>query len=220
MADKPLDQVLLKLDTRHRVYDFVKSLGASDETAELIASSEQVRKFKWNGVALTWADTGKLAVDDAAAKAHFTEGPFKALFSATNKPGPADAPQIDPVLVEQARGGNMTARSKVFSALIGTGKGEAAEADAHGKLTLLLAAPGGNANGGAADSSNPFQKLRRPDGTIDKEVEAHVSKMIFALGTKKVVEIAAAAKSPEAPFGRSITGIPIRSGPPASQLLR
>lgn len=220
MTDKPLDKVLLDLDTRHRVHDYIRSIGGSDETAALISSSEQVRKFSWNGVALVWTDTGKLAVNDAGAKAYFTEGPFKGLFSPANKPGPSDAPQIDPILVEQARGGNMTARSKVFSALIGTGKGEAAEADAHAKLNLLLAKEGGNTANDIKHGSNPFMKLRKPDGTIDKEVEAHVSKMIVALGTKKCIDIARAATSADAPFGRTISGLPIRSGPPPSQLLR
>jgi hypothetical protein len=54
-----------------------------------------------------------------------------------------------------------------------------------------------------AHTSNPFTRLRKADGSIDKEVEAKVASMIRAMGTAKVAGIAAAV-------GMSITGLPIR----------
>ena len=80
MAIEKLDDVLLKLDTRHRFHDYLVSIGAPDEAAALISSSEQVRKVSWNGAVLTWADTGRPCVDEPAAKQYFTDGPFKGLF--------------------------------------------------------------------------------------------------------------------------------------------
>jgi hypothetical protein len=59
-------------------------------------------------------------------------------------------------------------------------------------------------------SSNPFFKMRNSDGTVDKAIEAQIGRMITAMGHKKVADIARAAKSPAAPLGLTLTGLPIR----------
>jgi len=88
-----------------------------------------------------------------------------------------------------------------------------------------LAAPGKKAAGDAAAeaaaaaagedpglrSTNPFYRLRRADGGIDKAVEAQVGGMISAMGHKKVTDIARAAKSPAAPLGLTLTGLPLKA---------
>jgi hypothetical protein len=63
---------------------------------------------------------------------------------------------------------------------------------------------------GGSHSTNPFLKLRKPDGTIDKAVEAKIGSMIAAMGHRKVSDIARAAKSPAAPMGVTLTGLPLR----------
>jgi hypothetical protein len=65
------------------------------------------------------------------------------------------------------------------------------------------------AAGGGIHSTNPFHKLRRADGSIDKAVEVQIGGMIAAMGHKKVADIARAAKSPAAPLGLSIAGFPL-----------
>jgi hypothetical protein len=64
---------------------------------------------------------------------------------------------------------------------------------------------------GGSHSTNPFLKLRKPDGTIDKAVEAQIGGMIAAMGHKKVTDIGRAAKSPAAPLGLSLTGLPLKA---------
>ena len=64
---------------------------------------------------------------------------------------------------------------------------------------------------GGSHSTNPFLKLRKPDGTIDKAVEAKIGSMIAAMGHRKVSDIARAAKSPAAPMGLSLTGLPLKA---------
>jgi hypothetical protein len=68
-----------------------------------------------------------------------------------------------------------------------------------------------NSLNGHGGSNNPFLKLRKPDGTVDKAVEAKIGSMISAMGHKKVADIARAAKSPAAPLGLSLTGLPLKA---------
>jgi hypothetical protein len=87
-----------------------------------------------------------------------------------------------------------------------------AEARAEVAVAELDAAD--KANGGGDDANlnggtNPFQRLVRPDGTRDTKLQERVSGMILKLGTKKVVDIARSAVSADAPFGRSISGLPL-----------
>ena len=65
-------------------------------------------------------------------------------------------------------------------------------------------------NGYGSNSTNPFYKLRRPDGNIDKAIEKKIGDMISAMGHKSVADIARAAKSPAAPMGLTLTGLPLR----------
>ena len=203
--DESAVALLQKLDTRHHVHDYLKTLGASDEVASLIASSEQVRNFVWNGVALTWKDTGKPVTDEPAAKSYFTKGPFKTLFVNGKEAGGDGHPQVDPVLVESARAGNLTDKGRLLRSLNG---------DVQALDTILAAKGDGDdkvANGANGhDNKNPFFKLRKSDGTIDKAVEKKIGEMIAVMGHKKVAEIARAAKSPAAPLGLSLTGLPLK----------
>lgn len=58
-------------------------IGASEEAAKLIASSpDQIKKFAWDGVNLTFNGSDLAAVDDPTAKSYFTDGAFKGLFVA------------------------------------------------------------------------------------------------------------------------------------------
>jgi hypothetical protein len=59
-------------------------------------------------------------------------------------------------------------------------------------------------------SSNPFFKMRNADGVVDKAIEKRVGDMIATMGHRKVADIARAAKSPAAPLGLTISGLPIR----------
>ena len=77
----------------------------------------------------------------------------------------------------------------------------------------IKAANGGSTNSNntaaASQGSNPFTKLRNKRGEIDPVVEKHIAGMISAMGTKKVADIARAAVSADAPFGRTLTGLPL-----------
>ena len=53
-------------------------------------------------------------------------------------------------------------------------------------------------------SANPFLKLRRADGSVDKQVEKEIGGMIARLGRKKCEDIARAA-------GKTISGLPLRT---------
>jgi hypothetical protein len=208
--NKELDAALLKLETRHRFESFLKKLGASEEAAKLIASSpDQIAKVAWDGVNLHFGKSDLAAVDDPAAGAHFLDGPFKGLFVApADKADGHDNTQFDEALVASARAGNITAKGQLLRSLNGDvealnaaladkGNGDDKGANGHDKSLL---------NG----SSNPFFKLRRPDGTIDKAAEKDIGRMIAVMGHKKVADIARAAKSPAAPLGLSLTGLPLK----------
>jgi hypothetical protein len=193
--DESATAYLQKLDTRHHVHDYLKTIGASDDAAALIASSEQVRQFEWNGAVLTWKASGEPAAHSSAAKEHFTKGPFKTLFASGKDPGGHKDPQLDPALVDAARGGNLTARGRLLRTLNG-------DVEA---LNGILAAQG-NADGNLSnghDSTNPFLRLRDPrTGGINTEVQQKISGMIRSLGTAKVTAIAKAV-------GMTLSGLPL-----------
>jgi hypothetical protein len=204
MSDnKELDAALLKLETKHRYESLLMKFGASEEAAKLIASSpEQIAKVQWDGVNLHFGKSDLAAVDDPAAKAYFTDGPFKGLFVApADKPNADDHPQLDEALVASARAGNVTATGRLLRSLNGDVKA----------LDAALADEGNSdhkvANG---HETNPFTKLRDPrTNKINPEVEKQIASMIKAMGTVKVAAIGRAAVSPDAPYGRSITGLPL-----------
>jgi hypothetical protein len=206
--NKELDAALLKLETKHRFESFLIKIGASAEAAKLISSSpDQLAKVQWDGVNLHFGKSDLAAVDDPAARTHFLDGPFKALFT----PPQADVhddTQLDEALVASARAGNITAKGRLLRSLDGdvealnaalADKGDSHDKGANGHDKSLL-------NG----SSNPFFKLRKPDGAIDKAVEKDIGRMIAVMGHKKVADIARAAKSPAAPLGLSLTGLPLK----------
>jgi hypothetical protein len=64
-------------------------------------------------------------------------------------------------------------------------------------------------NTAASQGSNPFAKLINKRGVRDPAIEKHIAGMITAMGTKKVADIARAAVSADAPFGRTLTGLPL-----------
>jgi len=204
--NKELDAALLKLETKRRFESFLIKLGASEDAAKLIASSpDQIKNVVWDGVNLRFGKSDLAAVDDPAAKSYFTDGPFKGLFAVAADKSDGDGdPQLDPALVESARGGNYTAKGRLLVAL----KGDAVALD----KILVVKRDGDDktALNGHSGRDNPFSKLRKPDGTIDKAVERRIGDMIAAMGHKKVSDIARAAKSPAAPLGLSLTGLPLK----------
>jgi hypothetical protein len=132
MSTPEFDAVMNKMDLHDRTFKLAKSWGTTDELAEVFAASQSA-KFKWDGVALTY--NGANAVDDAATKAHFTEGALKPLFptAATNK----DAPKIPPELLESAKGGNLTSRGALVRLLGSLEAAEAALADKPGDISVV-----------------------------------------------------------------------------------
>lgn len=213
--NKELDAALLKMETKFRFESFLIKLGASEEAAKLISSSpDQLAKVIWDGVDLKFGKSDLAAVDDPAARAHFVDGPFKGLFVAPADKATGDSkPTPDETLLAAARAGNKTAYSrlardafngdtKALDAAL-AGKGDDADKTAAGHDT-------DKSLNGFAGSNNPFLKLRKPDGTIDKAVEAKIGGMIVAMGHKRVADIARAAKSPAAPLGLSLTGSPLK----------
>jgi len=214
MPDSPeLTEAIRKIETKFRVETYLMKLGCSEEAAKLIASSpDQIAKFTYDGVDLRRKGSDLPISDDPNAKAYFLNGPFKALFAvATDKVDGDDHAQPDPALLASARAGNRTAYSKLArdsfngdivaldKALADKGDGHDQVANGHDKSLLNV-------------SSNPFYKLRKPDGTIDKAVEQNISRMIAAMGYRKVADIAKAAKSEAAPLGLSLTGMPLKVG--------
>jgi hypothetical protein len=210
MPDSPeLTEAIRKIETKFRVETYLMKLGCSEEAAKLIASSaDQIAKFTYDGVDLRRKGSDLPISDDPNAKAYFLNGPFKALFAvATDKVDGDDHAQPDPALLASARAGNRTAYSIL------------ARDAFNGDVVALDKALADKGNGDGKDaanghdrpnSSNPFFKLRKPDGTIDKAVEANIGRMIAAMGHRKVADIAKAAKSPTAPLGLSITGMPLK----------
>jgi hypothetical protein len=206
-----IDDAIRKVETRFRVETYLMKLGASEEGAKLIASSpDQIKKFVYDGVDLRFGKSDLTAVDDPNAKAHFLTGPFKGLFAApAAKDGDGDPAQPDPALLAAAKVGNRTAYSKLFrdhfhgdevalKAALAEGSGDDQVSNGHDKSTPL-------------NGNNPFLKLRKPDGSIDKAVEAKIGGMISAMGHRKVQDIARAAKSAAAPLGLSLTGLPLKA---------
>jgi hypothetical protein len=115
-----------------------------------------------------------------------------------------------------ALAGSVTAHGQLFKELGAAGyeAWKASYLAAPGRKAAVdaaAAAAKGNGEDSSLHSTNPFHRLRKPDGSIDKAIEAQIAKMITAMGHKKVVEIARAAKSPAAPMGLSLTGLPLKA---------
>lgn len=187
MAEKtPLDKVLLNVDRLDRIVKYAKSIGASDELAEVFATSKASARLQWDGVALTL--DGVNVVDDAATKEHFTKGPLSPLFSAANVTN-KNAPTIDPALVELART-NLTSRGALYRLL---GSAEAVDA--------VLAGNAGDTPGSISvvdDTTKTAPKLK--DGKTNPwSAEGWDSlkqqSIVRSLGPAKASEIARSAGS-------------------------
>jgi hypothetical protein len=214
MPDSPeVTDAIKKIETRFRIETYLMKLGASEAAAKLLASSDEAKKFVYDGVDLRFGKSDLTASDDPNARAYFTTGPFKALFTpATDKVDGDDHAQPDPALLASARAGNRTAYSILArDAFNGDIKAlDAALADKGNSHDQV--ANGHDKSPHSGSSSNPFFKLRPngPTGPVDKAVEAQIGRMIAVMGHRKVADIAKAAKSPAAPLGLSITGMPLK----------
>jgi hypothetical protein len=208
-TEKELRAALRNQETRFRVESFLMKLGATEEAAKLISSSPaELARFQWDGVNLKFGKGDLTAVDDPAAREFYTGGPYKGLFPApAGKDDVKDKPQMDERLVASAKLGNMTARSVLArdffnsdvkaldAALAANGQSDDQRTNGHDK---------------SRPSDNPFYKLRDRQGKIVPAIEKRVAGMIRAMGTKKVMDIAANAKSEAAPYGLSVSGLPLR----------
>jgi hypothetical protein len=211
MPDSPeVIDAIRKIETRFRIETILMKYGASEASAKLLASSDEAKKFIYDGVDLRFGKSDLTAADDPNCKAYFVSGPFKALFVAPADNKNDDPPQIDPALLASARSGNRTAYSRLARDAFG---GDIAALDA-----ALAADKGTTADDGKVvpkghgrDSSNPFYKLR-VNGVIDKAVEKRIGEMITVMGHAKVAAIARAATSEAAPLGLSLTGLPLKAG--------
>lgn len=170
MSDE-LDEAIRKIECKHRVETFLMKIGASEESAKLIASSpDQIKQFVWDGVNLTMRGSDLSASEDQHAIKHFTEGPFKTLFvKAADKTNDDEPPQVDPALVEAART-NYTAKGRLLRALNGD----------QAAMDKLLAANGSDDK----HVTNPFS---RAGWSIDKQ-----GSVFKALGEAKTAALAAA----------------------------
>lgn len=192
MSNNPeLDAALVKIETKFRVETYLIKLGASEEAAKLIASSpDQIKKFSYDGVDLRFNGSDLAIAEDPNARAHFTGGPFKALFTPADKVDGDDHAQPDPALLASARAGNRTAYSKLArdsfggdvkaldAALADKGAGHDQLANGHDNLDK---------------SKNPFIDLRDKSGKIVPAQMQKVESLIRAVGTGKSAAIAKSA---------------------------
>jgi hypothetical protein len=226
MAEKSLDEKLHDMDEANKIYEFAETvLGCNDKQADIMSRTMR-HKFKWSGVRLLWnggvGDVPVVAVDHVdQIREYFTRESYDFLLPTPKAAVEGFSEAIPGDLLDDALNGSQTAKGKLCLLLGGNNK------DAAARTELLLRTErakrdGANGAGDAnphgttpadrrATSSNPFTKLRKPDGTIDKGVEKQIGSMIAAMGHKKVADIARAAKSPAAPLGLSLTGLPLRA---------
>lgn len=170
MSDE-LDEAIRKIECKHRVETFLMKIGASEESAKLIASSpDQIKAFVWDGVNLTMRGSDLPASEDHQAVDHFVKGPFAALFVKPADKTNDEPPQVDPALVEAAKT-NLTAKGKLLRAL----NGDQAAYD------KLLAS---DVNGADKHANNPFS---RAGWSVSKQ-----GSVFKALGEAKTAALAAA----------------------------
>lgn len=120
-----LDDVLKKIDAKQRTFEFFKNVMKFDHEQAEVAAAAFADKFDWNGVTLTWKESGANAVDNSACH-DFFKTRYGFLFTAPAQAADeAKPPQVDPALLEAAfLKNNWTARSHVVRAA-----GSIAEAD-------------------------------------------------------------------------------------------
>jgi hypothetical protein len=207
--EKELQDALRKQETRFRVESFLMKIGATEDAAKLISSSPaELARFQWDGVNLKFQKSDLTAVDDPAAREFYVAGPYKGLFPAPVSKDDVDGkPQMDESRVAAAKAGNVTARAILARDHFGSNLQalDAALADKTNGDDKVL--PNGHDK---SPRDNPFYKLRDKNGKVVPAVQDRVAGMIRAMGTAKVVAIAANAKSEAAPFGLSISGLPLR----------
>jgi hypothetical protein len=186
-----LDKVLNAVDVKHRVYELARTWGATEECASAFADNK-ASQFKFDGVALTWNVNGKLAVDDAECREHFTQGPLKALFPTTA----STLPDVDAAMLASAKSGNMTSYSRLVRQ--------------HSKATVdsLLAQKPAVADDSTKDgrskddtSNNPWKS---PNFKTDKAALAEADRLTRTLGTEVARQLSRAA-------GKTLGGDPLRA---------
>lgn len=115
-----LNSALMRLETKHRFYNYLVSIGAGLEAANLIANSaDELKRVSWDGVLFKFRGSDVPAVDDDAAKDYFLKGPFATLFVNAKQSGGDSHLQLDPALVDSARSGNWTAKGALLRSLNG-----------------------------------------------------------------------------------------------------
>jgi hypothetical protein len=224
MAEKSLDEKLHDMDEANKIYEFAETvLGCNDKQADIMSRTMR-HKFKWSGVRLLWnggaGDQPVVAVDHVdQIREYFARENYDFLLPTPKAAvdGFPEAASIPGDVLDAALNGSQTAKGKICLLLGGN------NADAAARTELLLKTErakrdgansvGDNPHGTTqaerrTTSTNPFTRLR-VNGVIDKKVEAQVASMIVAMGTKRVSDIARAAVGPNAPFGLSITGLPL-----------
>jgi len=111
MSDAALDKELNRLARIDRVHKlFIDKFGSSFEQAET-AAKDYHDKFSWNGVNLEFR--GKLASDDDSGVREYFESKHLGFLFSDRKKG-TKSPDVDRDLLDAARNGNMTAKSKLF----------------------------------------------------------------------------------------------------------
>jgi hypothetical protein len=198
---KAFDETIRKVETRFRIETYLMKIGASEASAKLLASSDEAKKFVYDGVDLRFGKSDLTAADDPNARAHFLDGPFKGLFAvavaADHANGDGDT-QVDDADVALARAGNITAKGRILRALNGddVALGKVLAVKRAGDDTTAL-------NGHGHDkSTNPFIGLRDKSGKIVPEKMKAVESLLRAVGTAKCAAIAKSA-------GLRLDGTPI-----------
>lgn len=175
------NKVLQNVERIELVAKYMESIGCSDVQASTVAKA-YAEKFNYDGAVLSF--NGKPVIESKdAVLAHFRDSHLEFLLPKANDSG--DAPEVDPALLEQARGKNMTAYSQL--------------ARQHGKAAidaLLAKKPPDNSGGDKSDSKNPW---RSATFRTDKTAQAEAARIIKALGTKAAAGMARAA-------GKSLDG--------------
>jgi hypothetical protein len=119
-----LDEILKKVDAKQRTFEFFANVMKFDHEQAEVAAAAFADKFDWNGVTLTWKESGANAVDDLACH-DFFKSKYSFLFPAPAQAADEGKPEVDPALLEAAFiKNNWTARSHVVRAA-----GSVAEAD-------------------------------------------------------------------------------------------
>jgi hypothetical protein len=220
---KTLNEQIADIDATNKLLEFAETvLGCDDKRADQIARTMK-HKFTWSGVRLLWnGDAGDqpiVAVDHVdQIKEYFAREKLDFLLpvpAAVDIEGFAESIPGD--VLEAALNGSKTAEGKICMLLGGSNK------DAAARTALLLKTERALREKGAVNgdvnlhgttnnerrttSTNPFSRLRTREGAIDKKVESQIASMIVAMGAGRVAGIAKACVSPDAPFGRSITGL-------------